>query len=122
MWSYTRSDPRHAEQCTSTTHKVDVFMIVLFIILIILHVISLSFVVSKNREVVDKFDPEHHVVSSDDDFCVFFINDDHPTGDTRACNFVIYGSGALAGCALLMITFLVVRIAYFSRKLVKLYR
>ena len=116
MWSYTRSD-RHTEQCTAI-HKVDVFLIALFIILIILHVISLSYVVSKNHEVVEKFDPEHQVVSSDDDFCIFFINADHPTGNKKACNFVIYGSGVLAGCALLMITFLVVRIGYFSIKLV----
>ena len=72
----------------------------------------------KNHEVVDKFDPEHQVVSSDDNFCIFFINADHPTGNKRACNFVIYGSGVLAGCALLMITFLAVRIGYFSIKLV----
>ena len=70
--------------------------------------------VSKNHEIAEKFDQ----VASSDDVCIFFLNDDHPDGDKKACNFVIYGSGVLAGCALLMITFLVVRIGWFSRKLV----
>ena len=103
-----------AKQC-APAHKVDVLLIVLFVIIVILHVISLSFVVSKNQEVVDKFDPEHQ---ADDTLCIFSINRHHPNGNAKVCNLIIYGSGSLAGCALLMITFLVVRIALSSKKLV----
>ena len=93
------------------TGVVNWVLITSFICLIILHIVSLAIVADKNRKVVDKFDPEHRVVSSDDDFCIFFINDDHLNGDTRACNFVIYGSGVLAGCALLMTFYLTGKIA-----------
>ena len=95
------------------TGVVNWLLITSFICLIIFHIVSLAIVADKNSEVVDKFNPEHQMVSSDDDFnfCIFFINDDHPNGDTRACDFVIYGSGVLAGCALLMTFYLTGKIA-----------
>ena len=87
---------------------VNIILILLFAVTIILHVVSLSVVVAKDHEIVDKFDPRQEVVT-EDEVCIFYIDDDHPIGDARACEFVIYGSGALAGCGLLMIILLVIR-------------
>ena len=95
-------------QLVLTNRVINIILIVLLALIIILHVVSLSVVVAKDHEIVDKFDPQHEVVS-EDEVCMFFIDDDHPIGDVRACNFVIYGSGALAGCGLVMIIFLVIR-------------
>ena len=114
MYNKTRS----SGEVVSVRSVIDVILIVLFFFLIILHVICLSVVVAKNHEIVDKFDPQHKEIPDDDDVCVFFIDDDHPIGDAGSCDFVIYCSGALIITALLMITFLVVRIAISSKKLV----
>ena len=103
MYSKTKSD-----EVASLSSVIDVILIVLFIFLIILHVVCLTVVVAKNHEIVDKFDPQHEMVP-DEDVCLFFIDDDHPIGDTGSCDFVIYCSGALIVTEILMEIFLVAR-------------
>ena len=93
---------------------------IFFVFLVPLYVIGLSVVYDKNEEVVKKLDLEHerYILINDDyyrndndDFCIFFIDKDHSDfSDIEDCYFIINGSGAMAGCALLMIIFLVFRI------------
>ena len=108
MYSRTSSNGQLLSTTRIVKTRVNIILIVLFAVIIVLHVVSLSAVVTKDHEIVDKFDPRHEVVT-EDEVCIFFIDDNHPIGDVRACDFVIYGSGALAGCGLLMIIFLVSR-------------
>ena len=107
MYSSTNSN-EHSLLTNRFDRVVNIILVLLFAVSIILHVVSLSVVVAKDHEIVDKFDPRQEVVT-EDEVCIFYIDDDHPIGDVRACNFVIYGSGALAGCGVLMIIFLMVR-------------
>jgi len=102
-------------QLISTNKLVNIILIILFVVVIVLHIVSLSVVVAKNHEIVDKFDPpEHHVIAADD-VCIFFIDDKHSTGAADKCHLVIYGSGALVGCVLLIITSMLIKTIRFNK-------
>lgn len=109
------STPSSDGQVVPTNRVINLLVIVLFVFIIILHIVCLSVVVAKNDEIVDKFDPQREVITDDDDVCVFFIDDAHPVGDSRACDLVIYGSGVLIVSALLMIILLVIRTVLYMR-------
>ena len=111
MYSSTSSDGG----VVSTSRIINVTLIVLLVFIIIFNYVCLSVVVAKNYEMVDKFDPQHEVTEDDDDVCIFFINDDHPVGDTGACDVVIYGSGVVIITALLMMAFLVIRTILYKK-------
>ena len=104
IYNTTRKD----EHCISVTRTVNVFLIALFLLVIGLHLLTLSVVVAKNHEIVVKFDAKHEV--ADNKVCIFCIDDLRPIGDSGVCNFVIFGSGALASCAMVMVMLLVMRI------------
>ena len=96
------------EQWISVKRTVNIFLIALFLLAIGLQVLTLSVVVAKNHEIVEKFNAKHEV--ADNEVCIFCIDDLRPIGDRVVCNFVIFGSGALAICALVMVMLLVIRI------------
>ena len=99
---------------------VNVFLIVLFAIAIILHIVCLSVMAAKHNELVDKFSGDQGLYNVEKS-CILFVNYDANGNEihwvNNKCHLVIYGSAVLAGCALLMIIFIAMRTLLF-RKLV----
>ena len=81
----------------------------------LLHVVCLAVMAAKRNEIVEKFsdDPVYQYANVKES-CILFV--DYDSDEERVhwvnnkCHLVIYGSGALGGCALLMIAFLMMRI------------
>jgi len=95
---------------------MNILLIGLFAVAIVFHVVCLSVMAAKHNEFVDKFSGElDHVKES----CILFVDFDEKDNSVKwvnnRCDIVIYGSGALAGCALLMIIFLVIRTIVFRK-------
>ena len=94
---------------------VNLLLMALFFVAIVLHVVCLAVMAAKHNEIVDKFSGEPNVEKS----CILFV--DYDTGEeppkwvNNKCSLVIYGSGGLAGCALLMILILLMRILCFRK-------
>ena len=103
----------------------NVFLMFWYAALLVIHVVCLAVLAAKHSELVDKFnnDPAYkvnHIKES----CILFIDYNHDNGDSNnpsvnwvnnKCHLVIYGSGALGGCALLMILFLTMRTLLFRK-------
>ena len=101
---------------------VNLFLMALFLVAIVLHVVCLAVMAAKHNEIVDKFsDNPYYQNQNVEKSCILFIHYD--TNDGRQsvkwvnnkCTLVIYGSGGLAGCALLMILILLMRILCFRK-------
>ena len=103
---------------------VNLFLIFLYGAVVILHIVCLAVMAAKRNEIVGKFkdDPyfQYHNVKEG---CILFFKydgSDPNTGDqikwvNNKCHLVIYGSGALGGCALLMVVFLILRTILFRK-------
>jgi len=104
----------------TTGRMVNLLLIMLFGVSIIFHIVCLAVMVAKHNELVDKFDPDN-LDDDNDEWCVLFMDyDDSQAQPTikfknNKCHVVIYGSAALAGCAFLMIIFLLLRTAIFRK-------
>ena len=99
---------------------VNLFLMALFFAAIVLHVVCLAVMAAKHNEIVDKFsgDPFYPNVEKS---CILFVHYDTNDGQqsvkwvNNKCSLVIYGSGGLGGCALLMILILLMRILCFRK-------
>ena len=107
---------------TSRIGLVNIFLIVLFAVATILHIVCLAVMVEKHNELVYKFSDHYNVEKS----CILFVHYVYLQygGDevvleihwvNNNCNLVIYGSAVLAGCALLMIIFIAMRTLLFKK-------
>ena len=95
---------------------LNVVLMALFFIAIILHVVCLAVMVAKHNELVDKFAQDDPNIKKS---CILFLDYDSESRTAKwvnnRCDIVIYGSGALGGCALLMIIVLMIRSLLFTR-------
>ena len=104
----------------TTSRMVNLLLTLLFGVSIVFHIVCLVVMVAKHNELVDKWDPDD-VDDDNDEWCILFMDyDDSQAQPTlkfknNKCHVVIYGSGALAGCAFLMIIFLLFKTAIFRR-------
>ncbi|XP_065882585.1 uncharacterized protein [Dysidea avara] len=102
----------------TTSRMVNLLLTLLFGVSIVFHIVCLVVMVAKHNELVDKWDPDD-VDDDNDEWCILFMDyDDSQAQPTlkfknNKCHVVIYGSGALAGCAFLMIIFLLFKTAIF---------
>ena len=105
---------------------INLFLMLLYGALVVIHVVCLAVMAAKRNEIVKKFEDDpyyryRHVKEG----CILFFNYDGKDANgydqikwvNNKCHLVIYGSGTLGGCALLMIVFLMMRTLLF-RKLV----
>ena len=99
---------------------LNVTLMGLFFIAIVSHVVCLTVMAMKHKELVDKFAGDDPDIKKG---CILFI--DYDGGENprvkwvnNRCDMVIYGSGALGGCALLMIVILIIRSLLFTKYLV----
>ena len=97
---------------------INLFLMFLFAAVVVLHVVCLAVMAAKHNEIVDKLSIE------DEDYndnikgsCILFVDYDgkYIKWVNNKCHLVIYGSGALGGCALLMIVFLILRTILFRK-------
>ena len=99
---------------------LNMVLMALFFIAIVLHVVCLAVMVAKHNELVDKFAQDAPDIKKS---CILFadyeIDYDSNTRTVKwvnnRCDLVIYGSGALGACALLMIIVLMIRSLLFTR-------
>ena len=95
---------------------LNMVLMALFFIAIVLHVVCLAVMVAKHNELVDKFAQDAPNIKKS---CILFLDYDSESGTAKwvnnRCDIVIYGSGALGGCALLMIIVLMIRTLLFTR-------
>ena len=97
----------------------NVFLMFWYAALLVIHVVCLAVLAAKHSELVNKFkdDPVYNIKES----CILFIdyngdsNNPNVNWVNNKCHLVIYGSGALGGCALLMILFLTMRTLLFRK-------
>ena len=95
---------------------LNVLLMGLFFIAIGYHVECLAVIVVKHNELVDKFaedDPEIKKI------CILFIDYNRLNGSlnwvNNRCDRVIYGSGTLGVCALIMIQILIIKTQLFTK-------
>jgi len=94
---------------------VNLLMMMLYGASIVFNITCLVVLVIKHNEIADKFGSD----SDKSEWCVLFM--DYNKDDSRIkfhnnkCHLVIYGSAALAGCAFLMIIFLLIRTMLFRK-------
>lgn len=99
---------------------VNICLMPLFVAAIILHVVCLSVLAAKHEELKDKFSGDGGLENVEKS-CILFVDYDvddplqPPKWVNNKCHLVIYGSGTLAGCALLMIIFLAIRTLLFKK-------
>ena len=103
---------------------INLFLILLYVAVLVVHVVCLAVLAAKRNEIVGKFeDDPYYQYHNIKEACMLFFNYDgrDPNGPDRIkwvnnkCHLVIYGSGALGGCALMMIVFLMMRILLFRK-------
>ena len=96
---------------------INLVLIFLFAAVVVLHVVCLAVMAAKHNEIVDKLSDEQDRGDDIKGNCILFMNYDerHVKWVNNKCHLVIYGSGALGGCALLMILFLIMRTLLFRK-------
>ena len=94
---------------------INLFLMFLFAAVIVLHIVCLAVMAAKHNEMVDKLSNEYYANIKGS--CILFVNYDGQNIKwvNNKCHLVIYGSGALGGCALLMIVFLILRTILFRK-------
>ena len=130
MSTYNGVDSSAAKWGPITVSRVtNLFLMFLYGALVVLHVVCLAVLAAKRNEIVGKFeDDPYYQYYNVKESCILFFNYGGGGGDPNTadqikwvnnkCHLVIYGSGALGGCAILMIVFLIIRTLLF-RKLVR---
>ena len=104
----------------TTSRMVNLFLMFLYGAVLFIHIVCLAVMAAKHDEIVNKFkdDPyyQHHNIKGS---CMLFVDYDGQENNVdwvnNNCHLVIYGSGALGGCALLMIVFLMIRTLLFRK-------
>lgn len=95
----------------TVTRVVNIFLIGLFFIAIVLHVVCLSVMAAKHNEIVDKFSDANPDIRK---HCILFVDYNGKSVNNK-CHIVVYGSAGLGGCALMMIVFLLIRTLLFRK-------
>jgi len=102
----------------TASRMVNMLLIVLYGVSIVFNITCLVVLVIKHNELVDKFGSEFSDEETSD-WCVLFMNYDKDDQSLKyhnnKCHLVIYGSAALAGCAFLMMMFLLIRTLLFRK-------
>ena len=102
----------------TSSRLINLLMIMLYGVSMVFNITCLSVMVIKYNEIVDKFGSN---ISDDDksEWCILFIDYDEEEPAIKIhnnkCHLVIYGSAALAGCAFLMMIFLLIRTLLFRK-------
>ena len=102
----------------TVSRVINLFLMLLYGVVVVLHIICLSVMAAKRNEIVGKFsdDPFYEYYNIKEG-CMLFVDYDGLDQNglpqinwvNNKCNVVIYGSAALGGCALVMMIFLMMR-------------
>ena len=112
-------------QPITVTRVTNLSLVLLYGAVLIVHIVCLAVMAAKRNEIVGKFeDDEFYKYYNIKESCMLFVDYDGIDSDNslpqikwvnNKCHVVIYGSGALGGCALLMIVFLILRTIVFRK-------
>jgi len=112
--SETTATGRQRSSPLTANRMVNLLLMVSYGVSIVLNMVCLVVMVIKHKELVDKFGSNNQ---GDEELCVLFMNKEGQTlkFTNNKCHLVIYGSAALAGCAFLMMVFLLIRTLLFRK-------
>jgi len=98
----------------TTYRMLNLLLMVSYGVSIVLNIVCLVVMVLKHKEMVDKAGSGYE---SEDEWCILFMNKEGNRLKyvNNKCHLVIYGSAALAGCAFLMIIFLLIKTMLFRK-------
>ena len=111
-------------QPITVTRVSNLSLMLLYGAVLIVHIVCLAVMAAKRNEIVGKFkDDEFYQYYNIKESCMLFVDydgiDDNSLPQIKwvnnKCHLVIYGSGALGGCAILMIVFLILRTILFRK-------
>ena len=111
-------------QPITISRVTNLFLMLMYGAVLVVHIVCLAVMAGKRNEIVEKFgDDEFYRYHNIKESCMLFVNYDGMDDNSlplinwvnNKCHIVIYGSGALGGCALLMIVFLVMRTLLFRQ-------
>jgi len=102
----------------TSSRMVNLLLIMLYGVSIVFNITCLVVMVIKHNEIADKFGSS--VPDSDkSEWCILFMDYNKDELSVKfhnnKCHLVIYGSAALAGCAFLMMIFLLIRTMLFRK-------
>ena len=107
----------------TTSRMINSFLMFLYGFVLLIHIVCLAVMAAKRDELVKKFqDDQYYQYYNIKESCLLFVDYDGIENGVdqinwvnNKCHLVIYGSGALGGCALLMIVFLMIRTLLFRK-------
>ena len=107
----------------TTSRMINSFLMFLYGVVLLIHIVCLAVIAAKRDELVKKFqNDQYYQYYNIKESCILFVDYDgkeHGVDQinwvNNKCHLVIYGSGALGGCALLMIVFLMIRTLLFRK-------
>jgi len=112
--SETAATGRRRSSSLTTSRMVNLLLIASYGVSIVFNIVCLVVMVIKHNEMVDKIGSNYQ---GEEEWCILFMNKEGQTlkFHNNKCHLVIYGSAALAGCAFLMMIFLLIRTLLFRK-------